>query len=127
MSREYKPLTLPKLGWDRQTMSANFGKLVAEPLEPGFGVTLGNAMRRTLLGAIEGIMQIVLNIKQIVVKNRTNTPGKMRLSVSSPKTVTVADITCDEHLEIVNKDHVLAHTSQGGVLDIEFTVESERS
>lgn len=150
MSREYKPLTLPKLGWDRQTMSPSFGKLVAEPLEPGFGVTLGNAMRRVLLGAIEGtavtsvvikgvnnefssipgviedIMQIVLNIKQIVIKNRTNTSGKMRLSVSSPKTVTVADIICDEHLEIVNKDHVLAHTSQGGVLDIEFTVESGR-
>lgn len=150
MSREYKPLTLPKLGWDRQTMSASFGKLVAEPLEPGFGVTLGNAMRRVLLGAIEGtavtsvvikgvnnefssipgvvedIMQIVLNIKQIVIKNRTNTAGKMRLSVSSPKAVTVADITCDEHLEIVNKDHILAHTSQGGVLEIEFTVESGR-
>lgn len=150
MSREYKPLTLPKLGWDRQTMSANFGRLLAEPLEPGFGVTLGNAMRRVLLGAIEGtavtsivikgvnnefssipgvvedIMQIVLNIKQIVIKNRTNTAGKMRLSVSSPKTVTVADITCDEHLEIVNKDHILAHTSQGGVLEIEFTVESGR-
>jgi len=150
MSREYKPLTLPKLGWDRQTMSPSFGKLVAEPLEPGFGVTLGNAVRRVLLGAIEGtavtsvvikgvnnefssipgviedIMQIVLNIKQIVIKNRTNTSGKMRLSVSSPKTVTVADIICDEHLEIVNKDHILAHTSQGGVLDIEFTVESGR-
>ena len=90
MSREYKPLTLPKLGWDKQSMSATFGKLVAEPLEPGFGITLGNAMRRVLLGAIEGtavtsvvikgvnnefssipgvvedIMQIVLNIKQIL-------------------------------------------------------------
>jgi len=150
MSKEYKPLTLPKLGWDRQTMSSSFGRLVAEPLEPGFGVTLGNAMRRVLLGAIEGtavtsivikgvnnefssipgviedIMQIVLNIKQIVIKNRTNTSGKMRLSVSSPQTVTSADIVCDEHLEIVNKEHVLAHTSQGGVLDIEFTVESGR-
>jgi DNA-directed RNA polymerase subunit alpha len=150
MSREYKPLTLPKLGWDKQSMSATFGKLVAEPLEPGFGVTLGNAMRRVLLGAIEGtavtsvvikgvnnefssipgvvedIMQIVLNIKQIIIKNKTNVAGTMRLSVSSPKTVTVADITCDEHLEIVNPDHVIAHVSQGGVLDIEFTVESGR-
>lgn len=150
MSREYKPLTLPKLSWDKQTMSHAFGRLVAEPLEPGFGVTLGNAMRRVLLGAIEGsavtsvviegvnnefsslpgvvedIMQIVLNIKQIVIKNRTNTPGKMRLSVSSAKTVTAHDISCDEHLEIVNKDHVIAHVSQGGVLTIEFTVQSGR-
>jgi DNA-directed RNA polymerase subunit alpha len=150
MSREYKPLTLPKLGWDKQSMSATFGKLVAEPLEPGFGVTLGNAMRRVLLGAIEGtavtsvviqgvnnefssipgvvedIMQIVLNIKQIIIKNKTNSSGIMKLSVSSPKAVTVADITCDEHLELVNHDHVIAHVSQGGSLEIEFTVESGR-
>ncbi len=150
MSKEYKPLTLPKLGWDKQSMSSNFGKLTAEPLEPGFGITLGNAMRRVLLGAIEGtvvtsvvikgvnnefasipgvvedIMQIVLNIKQIIIKNKTNTSGKMKLLVSSPKAVTVADITCDEHLELVNLDHVLAHVSQGGILDIEFNVESGR-
>jgi len=150
MSKEYKALTLPKLGWDKQSISASFGRLVAEPLEPGFGVTLGNAMRRVLLGAIEGtavtsivvkgvnnefssipgvvedLMQIVLNIKQIVIKNNTNTSGKMKLSVSSAKTVTVADIICDEHLEVLNHDHVIAHVSQGGVLDIEFTVESGR-
>ena len=150
MSREYKPLTLPKLGWDKQSMSDTFGKLVAEPLEQGFGITLGNAMRRVLLGAIEGtavtsvvitgvnnefssipgvvedIMQIVLNIKQLVIKNKTNTSGKMKLLVSSPRTVTAADITCDEHLELVNKDHVIAHLSEGGSLEIEFTVESGR-
>lgn len=150
MSREYKPLTLPKLGWDKPSMSVAFGKLVAEPLEPGFGVTLGNAMRRVLLGAIEGtavtsvvisgvnnefssipgvvedIMQIVLNIKQIIIKNHTNTAGTMRLSVSSPQTVTVADIIADEHLELVNTDHVIAHVTQGGILEIEFTVESGR-
>ncbi|MGZ6250928.1 MAG: DNA-directed RNA polymerase subunit alpha [Candidatus Chromulinivorax sp.] len=150
MSKEYKPLTLPKLGWDKQSMSPTFGKLIAEPLELGFGITLGNAMRRVLLGAIEGtavtsvvikgvnnefsslpgviedIMQIVLNIKQITIKNKTNTSGKMHLTVSSQKTVTVADIVCDEHLELVNQDHVIAHVSEGGVLDIEFFVESGR-
>jgi DNA-directed RNA polymerase subunit alpha len=50
----------------------------------------------------------------------------MKLLVSSPKAVTVADIICDEHLELVNLDHVLAHVSQGGILDIEFNVESGR-
>lgn len=150
MSKEYKPLTLPKLGWDKKTMSATFGQLVAEPLEPGFGMTLGNAMRRILLGAIEGtavtsvviqgvnnefssipgvvedVMQIVLNLKQIVIKNSTNTAGKMRLRIDSAKTVTVGDIECDDHLELVNTDHVIAHVSEGGVLDIEFFVESGR-
>lgn len=150
MTKEYKPLTLPKLGWEKKTLTETFGKLTAEPLESGFGMTLGNAMRRVLLGAIEGtavtsvvikgtnnefsalpgvvedVMQIVLNIKQIVIKNRDNKPGTMKLSVSEEKTVTVADITCDEHLELLNKDHVIAHVSSGGVLDIEFTVESGR-
>lgn len=150
MSKEYKPLTLPKLGWDKKTMSATFGQLVAEPLEPGFGMTLGNAMRRVLLGAIEGtavtsvvikgvnnefsslpgvvedVMQIVLNLKQIVIKNNTNVAGKMHLRIDTAKTVTVADIECDDHLELVNADHVIAHVSEGGVLDIEFFVESGR-
>ena len=150
MSKEYKPLTLPKLGWEKKEMTATFGKLVAEPLEPGFGVTLGNAMRRVLLGAIEGtavtsivikgvnnefaslpgvvedIMQIMLNIKQIIIKNKNNTSGKMKLSVSSEKAATVADIECDDHLELINKDHIIAHVSNGGSLDIEFFVESGR-
>lgn len=150
MSKEYKPLILPKLGWEKKTMTSTFGQLVAEPLESGFGMTLGNAMRRVLLGAIEGTavtsviikgvnnefsalpgvvedtMQIVLNLKQIIIKNRTNTPGKMHIKVTDAKTVTVKDIECDDHLELINKDHVIAHVSDGGVLDIEFFVESGR-
>ena len=131
-------------------LTETFGKVVAQPLEPGFGVTLGNALRRTLLGGIEGsavtsviikgvnnefatlpgviedIMQLLLNIKQIVIKNNENKPGKMTLSVSGKATVTVADIQADEHLEFVNKDLVLAHLSDEGSLDIEFFVESGR-
>src|SRR5687767_6171326 len=120
----YKPLTLPTLGWDKKTMSTTFGKLVAQPLESGFGVTLGNALRRVLLGAIEGsavtaviikgvnnefstipgviedAMQLLLNIKQIVIKNKENISGSMKLSVSGAKqdTITVADIVADAHL-----------------------------
>lgn len=148
----YKPLTLPTLGWDKKTMSSTFGKLVAQPLESGFGVTLGNALRRSLLGAIEGsavtsviikginnefssipgvvedVMQLILNIKQIVVKNKENMPGTMKLSISGSQaeTVTVANIVCDEHLELINKDFVLAHLAKDGQLDIEFFVESGR-
>lgn len=149
----YKPLTLPKLGWDKSSMTNSFGKLVAQPLEPGFGVTLGNALRRSLLGAIEGsavtsiivkgvnnefstlpglvedIMQMVLNIKQIVIKNNTNMPAVMRLNVvtgNTERAVTVADIVVEEHIELINKDHVLAHLAAGASLDIEFFVESGR-
>jgi DNA-directed RNA polymerase subunit alpha len=148
----YKPLTLPTLGWDKKSMSTTFGKLVAQPLEPGFGVTLGNALRRALLGAIEGsaitsviikgvnhefstipgvvedVMQILLNIKQIVIKNKENLPGSLRLSISGDQksVITVADIVGDSYLELVNKDHVIAHLAQDGKLEIEFFVESGR-
>lgn len=147
---EYKPLTIPKLSWSKKTLEENFGELVAQPLEPGFGMTVGNALRRVLLGAVEGsavtsviikgvnnefatlpgviedVMQIILNLKQIVIRNREGRPGKMTLSVSGQATATVADIKADGHLELVNKDHVIAHVAAGGVLDIEFFVENGR-
>lgn len=147
---EYKSLTIPTLSWNKKTLTAHFGELIAQPLEPGFGMTLGNAIRRVLLGAVEGsavtsvvikglnnefatlpgvvedAMQLVLNIKQIVIRNTTGKPGMLRLSVKGPATVTVGDIKPDEHLELVNKDHVLAHLAVDGALDIEFFVESGR-
>lgn len=148
----YKPLTLPTLGWDKKSMTSTYGKLVAQPLEPGFGVTLGNAVRRALLGAIEGsavtsvviqgvnnefttlpgvlqdTMQLLLNIKQIVVKNSKNISGSMKLNVhgSTKPVVTAGDIVTDEHFEIVNKDLVIATLANDGVLNIEFSVESGR-
>lgn len=149
----YKPLILPKLGWDKSSMTSVFGKLVAQPLEPGFGVTLGNALRRSLLGAIEGsavtsiivkdvnnefttvpgvvedVMQMVLNIKQIVIKNKDNTSGSMKLNVTAgdhETVVKVGDIVADQHLELVNKDHVLVHLAAKASIDIEFFVESGR-
>lgn len=148
----YKPLTIPTLGWDKKSMSTTFGRLTAQPLEPGFGITLGNALRRALLGSIEGsavtaviikgvnhefstipgvvedVMQIILNIKQIVIKNKENLPGSLKLSVSGDQksVITVADIVGDAHFELVNKDHVIASLAQDGKLEIEFFVESGR-
>jgi DNA-directed RNA polymerase subunit alpha len=147
---EYKPLTIPKITWDKKTLTETFGTVVAQPLEPGFGITLGNALRRTLLGGIEGsavtsviiqgvnnefttipgviedIMQLILNIKQIVIKNSENRPGTMKISAAGKSTITVADIVADEHLQFINPDHVLAHLSDEGSLEIEFFVESGR-
>ena len=143
---------MPTLGWEKKSMTSTYGKLVAQPLEPGFGVTLGNALRRSLLGAIEGsavtsviikgvnnefstmpgivedVMQVILNIKQIVIKNKENKPGTMKLVASGDEkgVVTVADIVCDEHLELVNKDLVIATLAKDGKIDIEFFIESGR-
>lgn len=147
---EYRPLTIPQVKWNAKVMSNTYGELVAQPLEPGFGITLGNALRRTLLAAVEGsavtsviikgvnnefsrlpgvvedAMQVVLNIKQIVVKNSEGKPGRMRLQVKGESVARVADIKADAHLSVVNKDHVIAHVAPGGELDIEFFVEPGR-
>lgn len=146
---EYKPLTIPRLSWNKD-LKDTFGEFVVQPLEPGFGITLGNALRRVLLGGVEGsavtsiiikgvnneftvlpgvvedAMQLVLNIKQIVVRNKTGRPGTMRVHVKGQGTVRAGDIKADEHLEVVNTDHVIAHVSPQGELEIEFFVETGR-
>lgn len=148
--KEYRPLIIPKLSWTKKVLTDSYGELVAQPLETGFGTTLGNAIRRVLLGGVEGsavtsviikgvnnefstlpgviedAMQLILNIKGIVIRNKEGKPGKMHLSVKGEATARVADIKADEHLELVNKDHVLAHVSSDGQLDIEFFVETGR-
>lgn len=148
--REYKPLTIPQLKWDKKTLNEKYGELVVQPLEPGFGITIGNALRRTLLGGVEGsvvtsviikgvnnefsaipgvvedAMQVLLNIKNIVVRNREGKPGTMRVTKKGEGAVSVADIVADEHIELVNKDYVIAHVAFDGELDIEFFVESGR-
>ncbi len=148
--KEYKPLTIPKLKWNKKELSNTFGELVAQPLEPGFGTTLGNAIRRVLLGGVEGsaitsviikgvnnefssvpgiaedTMQIMLNIKEIVVRNKDGIPGKMHLNFKGEGVVRVSDIVPDDHLELINSDHVIAHVGPDGELDITFFVESGR-
>lgn len=148
--KTYKPLTIPNVSWNKSTLTETFGELEVQPLEPGFGITLGNTIRRVLLGGVEGsavasviikgvnneftslsgveedTMQILLNIKQIVVRNADGTPGKMHLSVSKAGVVTAGDIETDKHLEIVNKDHVIAHVASKGELEITFFIETGR-
>lgn len=148
--KEYRPLTVPKLSWNKELMSATYGELTAQPLEPGFGITLGNALRRTLLGGVEGsavtsviikgvtnefspltgvvedTMQVILNIKEIVIRNTEGKPGKMHLSVTGSGQARVSQIQADPHLELVNTDHIIAHIADGGQLDIEMFVETGR-
>ena len=147
---EYKPLTIPRVAWDKDSLSDTYGKLVAQPLEPGFGITMGNALRRVLLAAVEGsavssviikgvnnefstipgvqedVMQLVLNIKEIVIKSLDGKPGKMSLSHKGEGVVRVSDIKASDNLELINNDHIIGHVSQGGELDIQFFVESGR-
>ena len=148
--REFQPLTIPKIVWNKETLSSTYGELVAQPFEPGFGITIGGALRRILLGGVEGsavtsviikginnefsvlpgivedAMQVLLNCKSIVVKNKTGLPGKMTLHVKGEAVATVGDIKADEHLDLINKEQILAHVAPQGELVIEFFVESGR-
>jgi len=148
-NKEYKPLTIPKVKWEKG-LSDTHGELVAQPLEPGFGITLGNALRRmslssiegsavtsivikginnefsTIKGVIEDTINVLLNIKNIVIKNETGMPGTMKLHAKGEAPVKVSDIKADDHLELINKDYVIAHLAADGELEIDFTVESGR-
>ncbi len=128
----------------------NYGKFELEPLERGFGTTIGNALRRVMLssmpgsaivavkidgvahefqtieGIVEDVTTIILNLKNIVVKNHSDEDKTMHLYVDTEKTVTAADIETDADVEIINKDQVIATVSKGGKLDMEFIVSNGR-
>ena len=130
--------------------SNNFGKFELEPLERGFGITLGNALRRVMLssmpgsaivavkidgvmhefqtieGIVEDVTTIVLNLKNIVVKNYSEEEKVLHLNVSEERVVTANDIVCDSDIEIVNKDQVIATIAAGGKLDMELVVANGR-
>ena len=79
-----------------------------------------------LPGVVEDACKLFLILKNIVVRNKEGKPGKMHLQVKGEAVATVADIDADEHLELINNDHVIAHVAPDGELDIEFFVESGR-
>lgn len=130
--------------------SRNYGKFEIEPLERGFGTTLGNALRRVMLsslpgdaitsvhidgvlhefqtmdGVIEDVTQIILNLKGVVVKNHTSEPKIIKLNVSKEGVVTAADIEKDADIEIINPEQEIATLVKGGKLSMEMTIGSGR-
>ena len=127
-----------------------YGKFVLEPLERGFGTTIGNALRRVMLsnlpgsavksikiegvlhefqkidGIVEYVTEIVLNMKKLVCKNYVEEEKKLYLKADKEGVVTAGDITEDADVEIVNKDLVIATLSKGGSLDMEITISNGR-
>ena len=128
----------------------NYGKFELEPLERGFGTTIGNALRRVMLssmpgsaivavkiegamhefqtleGVVEDVTAIVLNLKSVVVKNNSEEVQTIKLSVSEERVVTAADIETNGEVEIVNPDQVIATLSKGGKLEMEMLVANGR-
>lgn len=149
--KNYQPITVPAIEWGDVGLSTAFGELVVQPLEPGYGITFGNALRRVLLSSVEGaavtsvivkgvnnefgnvdglvedVLHLLLNIKKLVIKNSSGAQmSAMSLHKKGPGVVVAGDIVADEHLEILNKDLVLGTLAEGGELDIEFFVEMGR-
>ncbi len=123
-------------------------RMIAEPLERGFGVTLGNALRRVLLSSLQGaavtaiqidgvvhefssiegvredVVDIVLNIKQLALRMHSEGPKRMTLRAEGPGPVTAGQIDAPSDIEILNTDHVLMTLDEGASVRVEFTVQN---
>lgn len=130
--------------------TSNYGKFVIQPLEGGFGMTLGNALRRVLLSSLPGaavysvkiegvyheftsipgvgedVTGIVLNIKDLILNISDDETYTLRVSQKGPKVVTAADIECPTNVEIINKDHIIATLAEGAVLEMELKARKGR-
>lgn len=128
----------------------DYGKFVIEPLERGYGTTLGNSLRRVLLASLPGaavtsiniegvlhefdtvpgvredVMQIILNIKGIAVKSYVEDEKIIELNVEGPAEITAGDILTDSDIEIVNPDHYLFTIGEGSSLKATMTVNRGR-
>jgi len=142
-------MVMPKI--ERESEARNYGKFVISPLEHGYGVTVGNALRRVLLSSLEGaavtsirisdtlhefsdipgvredVLQVMLQIKQLRLVLRDVESARMHLEVRGEGVVTAADIIAPPEVEIVNPDlYLFTSDSAKTRLDIEFTVERGR-
>ena len=130
--------------------NGEYGKFVAEPLERGYGLTLGNSLRRILLSSLPGdavvaakindvphefttiegvkedVTEIVLNIKGIIPKLFCEEQKTVYIEAKGPCVVTAGDIKADSDVEIINPDHVLATLGEGAVLNIELVIDHGR-
>ena len=135
---------------DHYDETENYGKFVIEPLERGFGITLGNALRRVLLsslpgsavyaikvqgaihefsaidGVVEDVTAMILNIKKLVFDVDSEDTATMIIDVKGPATVTGADIQCPAEVKMISNDMVIAHVAEGGHLYMELFAKKDR-
>jgi DNA-directed RNA polymerase subunit alpha len=147
MGISWKTFEMPKkLESDDKTYTAYYGKFIAEPFERGFGTTIGNSLRRILISSIEGaavtsvridgvlhefstipgvledVPQIILNIKQLVLKSHSRTPKILHLKASKAGVVTAKDIISDDTVEIINTDLHIATLTKNTNFNMELEI-----
>ena len=155
MYRNWRDLIRPKsLLVERDSLTEDYGKFNAEPLERGFGVTLGNALRRVLLSSLQGaaisavriegalheftaipdvqedVADIILALKEVLLRTHANEPRVMRVDVQAAENeeyrVTAADLVGDGIVEVLNSDHYVCTVAPGGRLAMEVMVRHGR-
>jgi DNA-directed RNA polymerase subunit alpha len=151
MRIRWRGLELPsRVASDRSTLTDTYGKFYAEPFERGFGMTVGNSLRRILLSSLEGsavtrvtiqgvqhevstipgvvedVTDIILNVKSLVVKNMSDQPKTIRIDKHGAGEVRAADIQHDETVQIINPEHHIATLTSDVPFVMEMTVENGR-
>ena len=140
----------PRIETEELTEDGKYGKFVVEPLERGFGNTLGNSLRRVLLSSLEGcavtsikidgvlhefstipgvkedVTEIVLNMKSVVAKLYETSPKVVEISAQGPCVVTAGDIKCDSEVEILNPEQHIATLGEDAKLNMEITIDKGR-
>ena len=135
---------------DVQALNDKHAKVTLEPLERGFGHTLGNALRRILLSSMPGaaiigaeiegvlheystiegvqedVIDILLNLKKVSLRMHSRQEATLTLSKKGPGPVTAGDIKLDHDIEVVNPDHVIANLTKGGELNMTLTIAKGR-
>jgi DNA-directed RNA polymerase subunit alpha len=148
---KWKNLRMPdEIVWNTETMTDRYGELIAEPLERGYGVTIGNALRRVLLSSLQGaavtavrfrgvlhefsvvpgvmedVTELILNIKQLNLTLKSDGPETLILAVEGPGEVTAALIEPNPNVEITNPDLHIATLNDESSLEVEIIVDSGR-
>ena len=151
MHIRWRGLELPSIvECDAETLTSTYGKFTAEPFERGFGVTVGNSLRRVLLSSLEGsavtqikirgaqhefttipgvkedVTDIILNVKSLVVKNHSDSTKVITIEKETAGPITGADVNCDSDTEVINRDHVIATLTDDTPFMMEMVVENGR-
>ncbi len=145
-AKNWRDLIKPRrLEVDQDSLTNTYAKFVAEPLERGFGTTLGNSLRRVLLSSLQGsaitsvkiegvdhefttipevaedVTDIVLNLKEVLLRMHTNEVKTLRIEAEGPKEIKAGDIITDDQVEILNPGHHICTISEGGKLRMEIS------
>ena len=147
MHRNWRELIKPKKVEVESADSSTYGKFSCEPLERGFGLTIGNSLRRVLLsslqgaaivsvkiedvlhelstvpGVVEDVSDIILNLKEVRLKLHGDPPRTIRINAQTEGVVKAGDIITDGQVEVLNPEHYIATLSKDGKLKAELTVE----